>query len=324
MAKFCGKCGTKLDEVTKLCPKCDAEKIKKISVQDQSAEAPEPIQEDHKSPEGVLSKKETKKKQKSEKKTAKKAKKNDRKAQKKAAKKAKRAQWSIGKKIRRFCLKLLIWVMIIIALGSIVVVGLSYYRIVNIPIVDDILTIIGLETETEDSPEKYYADAPDAESYYEENADIVSKIDAKDSIDVPTEDEICVELISRGFEGDSITTEYDMDGTYSEPIDISNSSSDKHPVYQMDYLSKNGDLWNISVINGSVLANPVSYNIQSNLNVQVIVSEKDTIMSYDSTTNKFYETIPNESALIVIHVDTINAETLDSLTIGEIDQHVQK
>ena len=27
MAKFCGKCGTKLDEVTGLCPNCDAEKM---------------------------------------------------------------------------------------------------------------------------------------------------------------------------------------------------------------------------------------------------------------------------------------------------------
>lgn len=28
MAKFCGKCGAKLDETTGLCPNCDAEKIK--------------------------------------------------------------------------------------------------------------------------------------------------------------------------------------------------------------------------------------------------------------------------------------------------------
>lgn len=29
MAKFCGKCGTKLDETTGLCPNCNAEKIVK-------------------------------------------------------------------------------------------------------------------------------------------------------------------------------------------------------------------------------------------------------------------------------------------------------
>ncbi len=32
MAKFCGKCGTKLDEVTGLCPNCDAEKMENSSV----------------------------------------------------------------------------------------------------------------------------------------------------------------------------------------------------------------------------------------------------------------------------------------------------
>ncbi len=29
MAKFCGKCGSKLDQTTGLCPKCDADKIQK-------------------------------------------------------------------------------------------------------------------------------------------------------------------------------------------------------------------------------------------------------------------------------------------------------
>lgn len=76
------------------------------------------------------------------------------------------------------------------------------------------------------------------------------------------------------------------------------------------------------MINGSVVANPVSFNIQSELSVQVIISEKDTVTSYDSTTNKFFETIPDESVLLVITVDRIDAETLNSLTIGEIDNHV--
>lgn len=31
MAKFCGKCGTKLDEVTGLCPNCDAEKMEQTN-----------------------------------------------------------------------------------------------------------------------------------------------------------------------------------------------------------------------------------------------------------------------------------------------------
>ena len=31
MAKFCGKCGTRLDETTGLCPNCDADKLKRES-----------------------------------------------------------------------------------------------------------------------------------------------------------------------------------------------------------------------------------------------------------------------------------------------------
>lgn len=31
MAKFCGKCGSKLDEVTGLCPNCDAEKVEQTN-----------------------------------------------------------------------------------------------------------------------------------------------------------------------------------------------------------------------------------------------------------------------------------------------------
>lgn len=32
MAKFCGKCGTKLDEKTGLCPKCEKENIAQENV----------------------------------------------------------------------------------------------------------------------------------------------------------------------------------------------------------------------------------------------------------------------------------------------------
>lgn len=34
MAKFCGKCGAKLDETTGLCPNCNAEDAEKISEQE--------------------------------------------------------------------------------------------------------------------------------------------------------------------------------------------------------------------------------------------------------------------------------------------------
>ena len=77
-------------------------------------------------------------------------------------------------------------------------------------------------------------------------------------------------------------------------------------------------MWIISLIDGDIVANPVSYNMQSALETQLIVSESEIITSYDSSTNKYYKTVPNESTLIVRIVDKIDADTLDTLTIEEL------
>ena len=57
MAKFCGKCGAKLDEATGLCPNCDADKIQKGSTQSQPSEVPEQVQDDKMVSEKSLSRK---------------------------------------------------------------------------------------------------------------------------------------------------------------------------------------------------------------------------------------------------------------------------
>ena len=83
-------------------------------------------------------------------------------------------------------------------------------------------------------------------------------------------------------------------------------------------ISSNEELWTIIVLNGCIMANPVSFNVESDLGVQLIIAESDVISCYDSQTNMFYETIPNETELIVKVVDRIDAETLDSLTVEVI------
>ena len=105
MAKFCGKCGARLDEVTGLCPNCDADKMQKDS----------------------------KKKSKSERRT-----------QKKAAKREKRARWSTGKKIRRFFLKLILTVILLVVLAAGVTGALVYFDVVEIPSISYILERSGL------------------------------------------------------------------------------------------------------------------------------------------------------------------------------------
>lgn len=86
-------------------------------------------------------------------------------------------------------------------------------------------------------------------------------------------------------------SEYTMDGTYLGENEISRSSSSKHPMYQTYYVATSGDIWLIFEVNGSFFATPITYNFSNEQKVPVIVSETDTITSYDSSTNKFYVNI---------------------------------
>ena len=118
MANFCGKCGSRLDKATGLCPRCDANELNK------HIQAPTPKQDTISESAKPLSKKEAKKKRKADKKAAKKVK-----------KKEKWAAMTLGQKIRRIILKLFLWLIgtIIFAFGVISV--LSYFNVIDIPIV---------------------------------------------------------------------------------------------------------------------------------------------------------------------------------------------
>ncbi len=122
MAKFCSRCGAKLDETTGMCPRCDDNKTTKV---------PGPMQ-----PVEMTA---MKSRDVSNKKGAKRVSRSERKARKKAAKKAKSAQWSTGKKVRRFCLKFLVTVLLFAALGGGIVGTLEYFEIADIPIAATII-----------------------------------------------------------------------------------------------------------------------------------------------------------------------------------------
>lgn len=126
MAKFCGKCGTKLDEATGLCPNCDATKIENSSAQEKPIETQEQKQEVVQTPEEILSKKDAKKKRKADKKAAKKAK-----------RKEKRAKLTTGQKVRRFFLKLFLWLILLVVIASGIIAGLSYTGIIDIPVLSE-------------------------------------------------------------------------------------------------------------------------------------------------------------------------------------------
>lgn len=154
---------------------------------------------------------------------------------------------------------------------------------------------------------------PAEESYYQENGEIVRIVDVNTSEDVPTEEEVMTLLSARGFVDFPVTFDYAMDGAYVGEEEIVGDAATKHPMYQTFFITENQELW-------TVIANPVSYNLESTRAAQLLISESQEITSYDSHTNKYYVTIPKESAVIVRTVEKIDAETLNQLTCEEIDR----
>lgn len=232
---------------------------------------------------------------------------------------------------------IIIVISVAVVVLAIAVIGImTYFDKIEIPFVNDIFVSMGLkendkeevkenektqeEFTEEDLKTPYEVTPPDADEYFNNNTSLKSEIKATESEDVHSESETYDNFSERGFDGNLITTEYNMDGDYSEATKISEYSSTKHPMYQTYYISSSGDIWILFEINGKIVANPFSYNEQKESGVQVMLSEEDTITSYDSTTNKFYVNIPNADILTVKKVDKIDAETLDKLTNGELDK----
>lgn len=120
-------------------------------------------------------------------------------------------------------------------------------------------------------------------------------------------------LTARNFT-DTATYDYSESGEYIGDTDISDSD-DKHPMYNLSYISSNDELWTIMIVNDSLVAYPVSYNIESDRNVETIIAESDTITTYYSDTNTFVTSQPTNDALHVVVVDNIDANTIDQLTI---------
>lgn len=300
MQKFCTKCGTKLDDATGKCPICDRE----------------------------LTKKELRTKKREEKK-----------AEKKAIKKEKWKKLSFKQKFKKICFRFVLIILVLLLLFGSGTATLVYFDIVDIPAVVKIFHFLGIEQykndkndsllrENDDKNEvndinpdiQYKVEHPNAEEYYRNNSNVLKEINVLESSSVLSEIEVCQYLKDRGFSNRPITTSYSMNGEYFNAVEISNNSSEKHPIYEMNYITKNGQLWIISIINDSITAYPASYNVATDQKVHVILSEMDYVTSYDSEVNKFFQTIPYETELIVKKVEKIDANALEQLEFGEIDE----
>ena len=161
----------------------------------------------------------------------------------------------------------------------------------------------------------------DAGTYYQEIGDVISITKADGSEKVPTEGEVRKILTDRGFDRYEITTGYSISGEYLGDKPIGDTGT-KHPLYETYFMSESGMLWSVEVIDGSLFAYPASYNLESGKDVLAIVSEKDSIIGYDSETNQYFEYVPKKTAAVVIKVETIDAEHLNQLTKEEIDKYV--
>lgn len=159
-----------------------------------------------------------------------------------------------------------------------------------------------------------------AAQYFEERSSEIAAVKpASDSKMIETENEVSYDLSSRGIDQFEITSDYDKEGNYNETT-ADESSNESHPLYRTYYVNKKNEMWQIYSINGQVVAEPLSYDLESQRSARILFSEKDTVTSYDSETNSFYETVPKEEELILIKVVRIDADLMEKYTKEELDK----
>lgn len=256
----------------------------------------------------------------------------DRKAQKKADKVSKKAARPIGKKIGVFLLKLLATILAIGILFSTVSGALVYFGIADIPVVFDVMDAIGIKNNVSKSINiNEYLDYSnnnrtseeekiDAMTYYNKYSKVINKVSLEKSTDMMSEEEAYNLFQSYGFTECIIVSDYTETGEYTGPNEIIPFSSNKHPVYRSDYVDEKGNIFEIYLIDGLLMANPVSFNAKSEANIKVVVSSAKTLKSYDSETKTFYETMPKNSIIRVQEVSDSYIETLEKLAFGEETQ----
>ena len=295
MAKFCSKCGMKLNEQTGKCPNCD----EKTKMDTASSDSNISINGNPKEDQNI---KKTNGEQEVKKENKKKT-----------------------KKI--VVITIIIFVLLIgigVGIGVLMVHNEKNANVPNNGEIQETQSATSTETTTTDEEvdlgSNYEVPEFDAEAYFRENTTLKSTFDVASSQYIHTESEAYDSFVERGFDGSQVMYEYTMDGTYLGKNEISRSSSSKHPMYQVYYATTSGDIWMILEINGSFFATPITYNFSNAQNVPVILSETDTITSYDSSTNKFYVNIPNASQTVIKTVSKIDAETIEKLTSEEFNQ----
>jgi len=153
------------------------------------------------------------------------------------------------------------------------------------------------------------------EEYYSNNSEeIVAVEEVQEAENVFSEKEVIEFLAERGFTEYPVTYDFNMDGTYTDEAEASADSDEKHPMYQTYFVGEDGSVWSIFIVGRTITANPASYNLESDNDAQVLVSETETLTSYTEMGNKLYTTIPKDSAIILKIVDQITSQKLNEVT----------
>lgn len=182
-----------------------------------------------------------------------------------------------------------------------------------------IVSIVKFGFETEEKGLDKPDNPTDADNFYWDNSEKVLRvIKVTDSDKVLTESEAVKTLRKRGFTDYPVTYSYNMNGEFTDSTNAKDDSSDKHPYYETNFLSAENCLWRITIMEDAIIANPVSFILESDSISEVLFSESKKLTSYNNNDNKYYVTVPKESVVIVKEISTINANTLDKITSEEV------
>ncbi|MBR4733726.1 MAG: hypothetical protein IK081_13260 [Lachnospiraceae bacterium] len=174
------------------------------------------------------------------------------------------------------------------------------------------------ETDSAEDEESYIDES--LEQYLKRTAKIENIISVNDSQTVMTGAEAIKFLSDRGFDGQPIECDFAMDGEYVEGVEVTSESSEKYPEYTTYFEAENGCVWIITVSNGSITAVPISYIIDFDVNLRIVLSESDKMICYDPESNQFFEVIPDKWEYFLVTVPKIDAETLNKMTNEELDK----
>ena len=170
------------------------------------------------------------------------------------------------------------------------------------------------------SDEYYEAYEPeDTDTYFRNNAEVLSVTDAGNSAVVLSEIDAESFLKGRGFDAFPIECKYSMSGEYLD--EKTDSDNTKHPTYSTYYQTADNNLWTITIVDNTIHAYPASYNMENGS--AVLFCEEDTLAAYNAETNQFYELRPTKEATVIAKINRIDAEQLEMLTAEEIKKYVK-